>query len=480
MEILINKEKGVVLLSVDKNTFEINSEIKNYAENNDYKLKKDSHITLIGYKEAREILASGVNLSEIEKIVKSVKWNFTCKAEFYELKKKFLLKDDKNEEYEETRQTIIQAVDLPESKNFYQQIKNLTGVIISGFPHITLYAKNDSKSESPEGIGISSKEELYKNCLKRIFLENEIEKIERIIIPTRLQVDTLIAIFLLKKFGGEKFLEVEKAILEIKPDPQDEKGAILLDVKNSVFDHHYLQEKTTASKLVCEYFGIVNNPSIQKLLTIAERDDFFGKGIISTDQIDKTFGLPGLLTAANKSGWEVNEISKVFLKVLEAHYLEEQKRNEKLPQIFGELLKSGKAKEFKLKQNKKNLRVAILEEDDYSISGYLRSINGGRYDVVVQWNSAGYLNITTRPTKRVDLSGLASILRKSELLIKGQKLDLPESDFKKDGTLSLVPEWYYDRATNSLLNGGINPNGIAPTIIPKNKIENLVVLGLSR
>ncbi len=480
MEVLINKEKGTILLLIKENSFEINSEIKNYAETGEYLLKKEFHITLINYKSAREILATGSSLEEIEKLVKNIDWKFSPKPEFYELKKKFSLKDEKEQEYEEERQSIIQAIDLPESENFYKQIKNLTGVEIQGFPHVTLYVKSDINQDSPDGIGIVSKEDLFKNCIKKIFIESDKKEIKKIIIPTRVQVDTLVAIFLLKKFGGEVFFDIEKAVVEVNPDPKPDENAVFLDVKGSVFDHHNQSEKTTASKLVGEYFSIINNPSIQKMLAIAERDDFFGKGIISTDQIDKTFGLPGLLTAANKSGWEANQTAEVFLKVLEAHYIEEQKRNERLPMIFGELLKSGKAQELKIKQNKKNLKVAILEEDDFSISGYLRSVNGGRHDVVVQWSSAGYLNVTTRPTKRVDLSGLASIFRKSEILLKGQSLILKEFELRKEGALPSVPEWYYDKATNSLLNGGANPNDIPKTAIPKNKLENLVILGLSR
>ena len=37
-----------------------------------------------------------------------------------------------------------------------------------------------------------------------------------------------------------------------------------------------------------------------------------------------------------------------------------------------------------------------------------------------------------------------------------------------------------DRATNSILNGGVNPRGISPTIVPLKKIEEIIKKGLSQ
>ena len=44
------------------------------------------------------------------------------------------------------------------------------------------------------------------------------------------------------------------------------------------------------------------------------------------------------------------------------------------------------------------------------------------------------------------------------------------AELMAEGKIHGIPEWYYDGATNSLLNGGVNPNGIEPTIVPFERI----------
>src|SRR4030042_683637 len=201
----------------------------------------------------------------------------------------------------------------------------------------------------------------------------------KIILPARPQPDTIVAIFFLKNFGKEKYPGLAEAEIEIlqelpkseTPETLSEKGVMVLDLGGGKFDHH--NQGKTLSQAVAEDLEIIDNSAISKLLAYAERDDKHGKGTISTDQLDKAFGLSGLITSLNKSLSDKPEkVIAYVLPFLAAHYNEEKKRTEELPKEYEEKLKQGKAEFFEVKGRKK-LKVIVIESDSVSMAGWLRS-----------------------------------------------------------------------------------------------------------
>ena len=311
-------------------------------------------------------------------------------------------------------------------------------------------------------------------------------KYRKIIIPTILQPDTIVAIFLLRKFGVKKYPGIEKVEIEIRNTlPKNEtseslfkKGFFLIDIGGGRFDHHFRGK--TVSQLIAEDLKIANNPTLTKLLTFAERDDKYGMGTISKDSIDKAFGLSGLISNINKIfGSDPQKVLDIVIPVIHAHYLEEKRRHTDLPEEFEGKLKNKKAEIFFVKQKGKKIKVVAIESDNPSIVGWLRSSIGVKADVVLQKASSGHINIMTRPLKRVDLRLTVGLLRQVEIKASNRTVSIPPLETMKPGRLSEVPEWYYDTATNSILNGGINPKGTIPTSISFEKIKEIVKEGLS-
>lgn len=327
--------------------------------------------------------------------------------------------------------------------------------------------------------------------LQAFGLRGEIEQareIENIILPTRPQPDTIVAIFLLKEFGEDVYPGIRNAVVDswqVVPEGKDadqllREGVLLLDIGGGRFDHHDRAEKTTASDLVSEGLGIKDDPAIAKLLEYARRDDFYGKGTISNDQLDRAFGLSGLVAALNKTYvGEVARVVEITLPLVEAHYREEVRRTKELPEEFEAKKKAGEVDAFSVKQRDKKLSVAVVTSDNASLPGYLRSQQGGRFDVVAQWLSSGHVNILTRPTKRVDLRSLTLLLRMEEATRAGIELQMEPKDLAKPGRLNEIPEWYFDPATNSIQNGGLNPTEVKPTRISRADFNKIIELGLS-
>jgi len=310
---------------------------------------------------------------------------------------------------------------------------------------------------------------------------------KKIILPTRPQPDTIVAIFFLKFLGRNKYPGIEKAEIGILQDlPNNEtsetleqKGVLALDLGKGKFDHH--QTGKTLSQLVAEDLKISVEPSVKKLLDYAERDDKFGKGIISTDQIDKAFGLSGLISSLNKTFAEQPEkVIAAAMPLLYAHYVEEKKRNEELPKEFEEKKKTGQAEYFEAKHNSKKLKIVVIESDNLSMAGWLRSTLGPRADIVCQKVNSGYVNILTRHLKKIDLRMLVAYLRIREAELRNKNLGSKAIEVLGSARIPEITEWYYDRATNSVLNGGTNPGGIEPTKIPLNEIKEIIKLAFSQ
>ena len=309
-----------------------------------------------------------------------------------------------------------------------------------------------------------------------------------IILPVAAQPDTLAAIFLLKKFGEARFPGLREAgieILSVLPPGESReslevKGFVLIDIGGGKFDHHVQREKTTASQLVADYLGIADDPALAKLLEYARRDDMFGKGTISDDPIDRAFGLSGLLQNLNRSmAGQPDEVAKIILPILLAHYEEESRRTKELPEEFAAKTREGKVQIQEVRQRDKKLKIVFVESDNTGLAGFLRSQGGGRFDVVVQRMSGGYVNILTRPTKRVDLRFLAACVRMREAEIQGKDMEASEYELMRPARHQKIKEWYYDPATNSLQNGGLNPKDISSTKIPWTEFPELVSRGLT-
>lgn len=313
--------------------------------------------------------------------------------------------------------------------------------------------------------------------------------ITTIMLPTTLQPDTLAAIFLLKKFGAQRYPGIATAhimIQQIVEEGEDaesleKKGCLLIDMGGGRYDHHAKLKGTTASLLVANDVGVAEKPALSKLLEYARRDDLFGRGTISEDPIDRAFGLSALIYNLNKSCvGKPERVVEIIMPVLAGHYNEEVRRTEELPKEFIEAKQAGRVRIITdIRQREKKLNVICIESDNGGMTGYLRSVAGGRFDVVIQKMTTGHVNILTRPTKHLDLRSLVCLIRIREAEMSGKQLEEDVSSLYRPARHPGVKEWYYDRATNSLQNGGLHPKEIPATKISWSEFPKLAEIGLS-
>lgn len=303
-----------------------------------------------------------------------------------------------------------------------------------------------------------------------------------ILLPTRPQPDTIVAIFLLKTFGNERFPGIENNKIQVNPDTPTEtfdelvaRKILPIDIGSGPLDHHGTGE--CASELVADLLHIRDDPAIARLLTYAKRDDAFGKGTSSNDPIDRSFGLSGLIASLNKQyPGEAHKIVEIVLPLLEAHYRASQEHHFELPADVEKKKQQGEYTEAFAHQGNMRLKIAFVISDKPSMVTYLRSYKGPRADVVVQKNEGrNRVCIVTLQERHVNLSAVAALIRLREAELRNVSLPENSAYWAQDGKIAELPMWYVDPATNSILNVGAPE---ADALISWEEMQRLVCQGL--
>lgn len=308
-----------------------------------------------------------------------------------------------------------------------------------------------------------------------------------IVLPTRPQADTIVGIFLLQKFGKEKFPGIENATVATKDaiSPEEtfdsllQKNIIAIDVGGGPFDHH--GKDYCASELIAQYLGVDKNPALTQLLQYTRRDDKEGKGTLSKDPIDRAFGLSGLISALRKlHPTNPQKVVEAILPLLEAQYYSAQEHHVELPREVEEKKTRNEYEEFVATTTKgRKLKIACVISNKPAMPTFLRSMRGPRADVVVQKaENTNHLCILTRQELKVDLSKVAALIRLREAQLLGVELPNNNEYLGKTGRIDEVSYWYYDPATNSLLNGGPHNTTVNESKIMWDELKKIVVAGL--
>ncbi len=315
------------------------------------------------------------------------------------------------------------------------------------------------------------------------------QQIHTVVMYPRPHPDPIVALWLLREFGREKFPGIETAKVEFwnqvpagKTSEQlDVEGTILIDLGGGKFDHHqeeHHNDKTTcATTLVARYLGIFELPELKKLLEYVRRDDLEGRGITSKDPIDRAFGLSAIIMNLNRDypdhpEYVVDMVTRIFV----AHYHEEYKRKVLMPQEWAELQATGKAHQFIIQAGNEQLRVVMIESDSKALVGFLRAVGDIQADVVVQRVASGHTNIVTRQTqRRLNLLRTVAEVRKAEASKLGVQLNVSQEQWEKPCRLEGVDAWYFDTAANTIQNGGAAADNVPTTTLSLDEIKAVLL-----
>lgn len=302
-------------------------------------------------------------------------------------------------------------------------------------------------------------------------------QVNRILIPNKPHLDPIAAIYLLGKYGKEYFPGIDKAKIsywEYSRDPNHEElekmkeeGVLMIDMGGSLFDHHSKKgaDGETSTSLVASCLGIKEKAELATLLNYVREDDLEG--------LHNRFGdLAYTLKAMYKQDIPSDQVVVYALQAIDILQKGQIQWHHEVRKEFEE-----KAKIIKIKRFKRKIKVAIIESDNVQVANY--AITVANMSVVIQKRSTGHVMILTNKHHRIDLREIVAAIRKKELEVRGYEKDVDPQKLQFEGKNTLLPNWFYHRSLNSMLNGSDALCKVEATKVPFGDLVKFVLYGLT-
>ncbi len=287
------------------------------------------------------------------------------------------------------------------------------------------------------------------------------QKIEKILLPKELSIDSILALSLMYKYATKKFSNLLKAELEFRVDlPEDKdinyfisKGVLpLLNFKGR---HTLLFELLNVDGLSLDEIPVVN-----QLISC-----FKNKSICSNDFFSWTY-----LTTIMKDNPE--KVLKLTLPIIKEYLDHNEEKTKTFFDYCSVAVKEGKITSFETKQNDKELKVVFIDSDYDDIAEFLFYKKEVMADIVVVFKSKDNIVIKTKKEKNIDLLDVVAILR----VETARKHKVPFDKINKhvlnrSGIMEGIPHWNFDP-----IGGEIKTE--KPVQIDKATVKRAIMIGI--
>lgn len=284
------------------------------------------------------------------------------------------------------------------------------------------------------------------------------------------------AVFLLRRFGNERYPGIEKAGFifwdqygspgDRTSEEYEADGFILVDVGGGVFDTRnamrQLKMEAPLQLCVAEALGISDKDAVQEFL---ER---------TKTKSSHPLGIDRLLSARQTSRGP-EEALRITLDDLSCAYGEIEHLFEKTREAFeanssSEVFRDAQGNEYKL--------IVISSDDPFAVK-YARSQSREKDTLVVQKMSTGHVTVVSSGPA---LTELAKILRVEELLARGGKWDPSPADLNtlyNTGRIPYSPAWHLGDTRRLLTNGSPNDRSYSPTELSFERIKDCLKIAMN-
>lgn len=300
-------------------------------------------------------------------------------------------------------------------------------------------------------------------------------EIKKILIPNKPHLDPIAAVYLLQKYGKEKFSGVDSAEIifwenshDFKPEDisnfRSEK-VLSIDIGGGLFDHHQDSKKDTATSLVAAYLGIEKNPELIALLNYVREDDLAG--------LHNRYGdLAYLIKCFHKQNLPLLKVVELGLKLINYFQASQIEWYYNVKKEY-----ENKIKIYRVKRFDRKLKIGVVESDNSQLANY--GLTADNLSAVIQKRSTGHVLILTNKQHRLNLREIAAAIRLRELELSGYNKLIDPAKLQFEGKNSLIPNWFYHRSLNAFLNGSEALNKAEPTKLKLSEIISFVWNGLS-
>jgi hypothetical protein len=305
---------------------------------------------------------------------------------------------------------------------------------------------------------------------------------KNILTHERPHLDEIVATWLLRKFGEQRFPGISTAEVTftsirrlaeagLKPEDYEAQGVLLIGIGGGRFDEHPTLEEERkagdcATTLVAKELGISDDPSLAKILRFVRAADVEG----NASPFDISYVVK-LLHAQYPA--DPHRVIEWALVAIEAKYQEQLRFFTVVKPEF-----DAKAKVEEIVVGQKHLRIVSIDSDEDGIHKYARSEYGARAAIVVQRRSSGNVAVFGNKQAGVDLREAAKLIRLAEREAKGRELAADDEKLLAEGYAPGAEEWFYHRQGQMLLNGSLTQADVPATRLSLDRIAELVKIGV--
>lgn len=305
---------------------------------------------------------------------------------------------------------------------------------------------------------------------------------KKIITHERPHLDEVAAMWLLQKFGEVMFPGISTAEVIFwsngggTPDGRtaeeyEQEGTLLLGIGRGRFDEHpnngESKDGECAATLVAKALGVDNDLALEKILKFVVNNDLSGSG--------HPFDIASLSQLFFAQLENPKKIIEWMIKGLEAKYQEQLQ--------FWTLTKDAFEKIAEVEEvsgpRGQALKMVTVVSDDELMSKFARAANGGGAAIVIQRQNSGNTQIHINNSLGLKLYDIAQAIRLAEQQAKGLIVTNNWVALAGEGTVEGAEEWYYQHATQALLNGSLSAKNVPPTHLSLRQIKDIVRIGIN-
>jgi hypothetical protein len=298
----------------------------------------------------------------------------------------------------------------------------------------------------------------------------------------RPHLDEIVAIWLLRKFGEQRFPGISTAEVTftsirklaeagLKPEDYEARGTLLLGIGGGRFDEHPTLEEgrktgDCATTLVAKEVDVSDDPSLAKILRFVRAADVEG----NASPFDISYVVK-LLHARYPD--DPHRVIEWALVAIEAKYQEQLRFFTVVKPEF-----DAKARVEEIVVGQRRWRIVTIDSDEDGIHKYARSEYGARAAIVIQRRSSGNVAVFGSKQAGVDLREAAKLIRLAERQAKGLGPAAEDERFLAEGYAPGAEEWFYHKQGQMLLNGSLTQADVPATRLSLDRIAELVKIGV--
>lgn len=306
--------------------------------------------------------------------------------------------------------------------------------------------------------------------------------VQTIVTHQKPHLDEIGAIWLLIKWGCVLFPGIETAKIIFwatggttpdgrAADEYEAEGTLLIGVGGGRFDEHPgengRKERECAFTLVLKALSLQDDPAIEKIAKYISDNDLKGASH------------PFDLASAAKALYQQypNDPLKVIKWVMEGLEAKYQEELTYLTVTAAEFQANAQLETISGPHG--DMILATICSDNEQMGKYARNAKGGNAAIVILQRTSGNIAILTNQKFRLTLYDVVQMIRIEERRLNNVTAFLDWRALAAEGRIEGAEVWWFQSQLHNLLNGSTTAEGVPPTKLSLQRIQEIVRLGVN-